>query len=362
MVIKYLSVICKMLRKVIPLIWLLIVFSPSASSADVTLDLTLTLPKYVEAIRLEDLQFERQNFNKIIFATLFKSDQEIPDVFINFSLTCTKGELFHGESVEFNLPAGACKLTNLDLTLPGSHVNLKTFKRYDAVDWLNQQMEQSGYLPPGKYRLSVELDQKTDSVRTLVSDSVDIVLRNPFGVKLRQPLGDQHQPSIISPDDLEFSWLSNAKHFELTIYDGGYKIVPTPMLNRLPVVFNLGKSTTLKSKKYRLSDLEKKKIQPGKIYYWQVTALVSTSNGIKPFRSGIGAFQMRYSQQDWDRITAYLYQIAGKDSLNLKSELAGYSPNGTIRLDGRQIGIEELAEIVAQIKDNQLKRMLVSTE
>ncbi|MBU0519837.1 hypothetical protein KJ564_12975, partial [bacterium] len=111
--------------------------------ANVSVHLTLTLPADVEAIRMEDLQFARQNFNKIIFVTVFKSETEVPGVFIDFSLRCTKGEILHGQTAQFILPAGACKLTNLDLTLPGSQTRLEEFELLDMAEWLNQQMTQS---------------------------------------------------------------------------------------------------------------------------------------------------------------------------------------------------------------------------
>ncbi|MBU1881090.1 MAG: hypothetical protein ABIE92_15040 [bacterium] len=330
--------------------------------ANVSVHLTLTLPADVEAIRMEDLQFARQNFNKIIFVTVFKSETEVPGVFIDFSLRCTKGEILHGQTAQFILPAGACKLTNLDLTLPGSQTRLEEFELLDMAEWLNQQMTQSGYLPPGEYSLTLQLKQAADSIVTLASDAVDITLKNPFGVDLTQPDGNYRNPTQVTLDDLKFAWSSNARRYRITIYNGGYHPIAPPNLKRLPVVLDVGGIQSLRQKSYQPGDTQRQLFQPGKTYYWIVTARVTTSHGEKAFVSRIGAFQIRYSPQDWDQIIASLYQILGDDTLSVLNDISGLTPNGSVRLDGRRIGIAELSEIAAQFQEKQLRKTSVTIE
>jgi hypothetical protein len=328
--------------------------------AEIALDLSLELPNGIEAIAWQDLLTEDERFSGIIFSAVVQSDRPVKGVYFRFVLQCTKGEVFRGNTRIFDLYEGITPFSNLDLTMPGATYRLNDFDATAEAKIIQREMQDVGYLPPGEYRLKVELVQpgKMDSV--LAFDEAKITLKNPFDIELIRPRGTPSNPRLVSKDDLTFQWSSSAKRFILTIWE-------KPEIPNDRYRFDLGspiyrteRSDPLNTKIFVFMEKDRVLLKAGRTYFWKVTSLVKTSSGIKEIDSPLGTFEIVPDANESAVLLAILRRIVGKANAEVWKEFSGFQPTGKIRVDGKWVTLDELMKMATDFDEGTCKILTVT--
>ncbi|MFQ6615263.1 MAG: hypothetical protein ACE5HZ_00660 [Fidelibacterota bacterium] len=100
----------------------------------------------------------------------------------------------------------------------------------------------------------------------------------------------------------------------------------------------------------------------GSIYVWQVQKRISTTEGVEVINSPIYAFQIK--ETTVDPVLQALGEILPEEMLESYltpcGPLTGFSPSGTVKLDGEDVDATSLNELVEQFRQG--NRTLISTE
>lgn len=103
-------------------------------------------------------------------------------------------------------------------------------------------------------------------------------------------------------------------------------------------------------------------LQAGNIYVWQVEKRISTTEGLEVITSPIFAFQIK--ETTIDPVIQALGEILPEEMLENYltpcGPLTGYSPSGDLKLDGEEVDVTALSQLVEQFRQG--SRTLISTE
>lgn len=329
----------------------------------VTLDLHLTAPSNLEVFFLEDLNISGTAPSAVVFQATVNSDLIIPEAFFVFTMRNAQSEILRGESNSFFLKPATLQITNLDLTIDGSPYRLDDYDIGSDAEYIEQKLLETGYFPSDTYYLRLELYSATNSDSLLASDELNVLLTNPFDIRLVSPMGTPSSPTTINTTTPLFTWSSSANQFLLKICEKGVGgLDPESVMQSRPhYETNIADPLIGQSFPYPASGFPP--LEPGRTYYWQVTSLVQTSGGATEYPSTIGAFTL-YQQVDPDaqRILSSIQWILGSSYQDIMAQLSGFQPTGDIRLDGSSLTIDELEEVADYFLKGQYKTTAVSTE
>lgn len=330
--------------------------------AEVTLDLTLELPADVEAIAWDDLQLSHQNLSRMIFSATTSADTPYTDVFFEFALVSTQGDVFRGNTKTFLLPAGIARFTNLDLSLPQSPFALHRFEFTSDALLIKQKMMKKGYLPPGEYVLTLALLQSGTVDSVLARDQVTIQLKNPFPIELTKPRGSFASPGQVTRADLMFQWSSAATTFQLTIWKKMSSLEEVRSVVEMKPLYQTELKHPLHKKSFTPSESERLLFAAGCEYCWRVTALVKTSRGIEKINSPLSAFVILPDRAESAAMLAAVEKILGARNATVLSQFDDYHPTGKVRLDGKFISLDEFLRLADAFQESGYQMLGVKTQ
>lgn len=100
----------------------------------------------------------------------------------------------------------------------------------------------------------------------------------------------------------------------------------------------------------------------GSIYVWQIQKRISTTAGLEVINSPIYAYLIK--ETTVDPVIQALGEILPEEVLESYltpcGPLTGFSPSGTLKLDGEEVDVTSLNELVEQFRQGD--RTLITTE
>jgi hypothetical protein len=318
-----------------------IIVQAMTCSATVNLDLSLTSANNLQVFFLQDLNVSGQAPASQVFRATIQSDEPAQSCRLEFSMRTAQLEIFNSSTGFFTLNPGVIQLTNLDLTSVGSPYRLENFSSNSVAQSIEEQLLQNGYFPAATYYLSLKLWSSAQTL--LAADEVVAVITNPFTTMLLVPAGTPESPAPIGGVLPLFSWSSSATQFLITICERTSDDPDPESVMQSRPHYQTDPASPLTGKSFSYPAAGVKPLESGHTYYWQVTALVQTTSGLKEYPSPIGAFTILQSQSpDAVRILTAIQRILGPGYLSALNQLTGFQPTGEIRMNGVIITIEDL--------------------
>ncbi len=310
-------------------------------SAAVNLDLSLSSADNLQVFFLQDLNVSGQAPASEVFRATIQSDEPPRSCRLVFSMRTAQVEIFSSSTGSFTLNPGIVQITNLDLTSVGSPYRLENFNSNSVAQSIEDQLLQNGYFPAATYYLLLELWSSEQTL--LAADEVVAVITNPFTTMLLSPAGTPESPALIGGMLPLFTWSSSATQFLITVCEKTSDAMDPESVMQSRPNYQTDPSAPVTGKSFGYPAAGAKPLEPGHTYYWQVTALVQTTSGLKEYPSPIGAFTILQSQSpDAVRILTAIQRILGPGYLSALNQLTGFQPTGEIRLNGVVITIEDL--------------------
>jgi len=341
---------------------LILAGSLSRGSAAVTLDLSLAASNNLEAFFLEDLNITGQAPASEVFRVTLQSDLPATPCYFEFSMGASAGEVIHGRSNVFTLNPGTLLISSLDLTQPDSPYWLTDHDLAPEANGIQEQVETMGYFPADVYRLYLELHESGGAL--LAHDELIVTITNPFTTQLLSPFGTPGLPGTAAGSPPVFVWAGQAGSYLLRICEQTYPGQdPESALQGRPH-YETDLSQPLTSQNFVYPPAGVRPLEPGRTYFWQVTALVETSSGSQSYPSAVGAFQIPAANADpqAQRILMAVQRILGPGRQGVLDELTGCLPDGGLRLNGRDISIEDLEALAAEFEQRRCRLAAVYAE
>jgi hypothetical protein len=316
----------------------------------VSLDLTLQAPTNLQAYFLQDLNLSGQGLTQEVFrAEVFSDLQQSTEAYFTFSLNNAQIPVASGKSINFTLNPGPLTITNLDLTNPGTPYRLQDYNITSEAQDIQDRALETGYLPSGIYVISLKLWQTTpDSL--LASDEVIFSITNPFVTQIIAPAGTPGFPGMVGSTLPLFAWSSQASQYLLKICERTTSDQDAESVLQNTPNYQTDPSQPLTSSSFVYPAAGAKPLESGHTYYWQVTALVQTSGGLRPYPSSIAAFTINTNPDPLgQRIMAAVQTIMNSGDASILEELVGFQPTGELRLDGTGVNVEDLEAVASKI-------------
>jgi len=279
----------------------------------------------------------------------------------NSASAVASSELLSGTSDPFLLPVGPLYITNQSLFSSTNDYGLQDYNfNEDAANDLMESILSTGKLPSGSYQFVITV---IEDVTTTVYDEeiLEFNISNPTTLDLLFP-GEPARMSDMLPIYTTlplFRWESDASEFRIRVCERlSINSSPEDVMEnepRLEVVLN---TTTFNYPPAAFP------LEEGKTYFWQVMAIVNSSNGPIEYPSEIWGFKIanltsgQFTATHMQAIN-YLMLILGSDFLtelfDEGGELANYSFNGTIINNGSSLSLEELTNLINKIFRGEIK-------
>lgn len=335
-----------------------------AARAEVSLNISLVAPSNLQAFFLEDLNVSGRSPAAEVFRfSLASTSPEALSGYLVFSMSSPQMLIISGKSNNFELvPKAVLLLSNLNLTEPGSPYELQDYEVSGHAQQIQDQLVQTGYFPADTYRLKLEFFA-AGSNSLLAADEVTAIITNPFNLQLVSPAGSPSTPAGLLSNTPVFAWSSQATQFLLKVCERtSPEMDPQSVMQGRPL-YETDFGAPLTSQSFAYPTSGSLPLEPGRVYYWQVKALVQTSGGIQEYPSDIGAFTIAQisSVQD-QRLVLALQRILGVNNQGILTQLAGYQSNGRIVLDGMEVTIEKLEEVALLFEQGAYRIRLVRIE
>jgi hypothetical protein len=344
-------------------IFLLIVLGWATPVAAVTLDLTLQGPGNLQAFFLEDLNISGQAPSEEVFRATVVNELPTPiEVYFQFSLNNAQLLIASGRSNNFNLYPGILSVSNLDLTAPNNPYQLDDYEISSQAEEIQNLMLQTGYLPAGTYIINLDVCQSS-TYEVLAHDEIVTAITNPFTIQLLSPSGNPSMPTPMTTLTPLFVWSSQAGQYILKICERiSPDQDPESVLQNLPH-YQTSSSEPLTSLSFTYPLSGVRPLESGRTYYWQVTALVSTSSGFREYPSAIAGFTITDNlDPQAQRIMTAVQMILNSGNASVLEDLTGFQPNGIIRLDGLGITIEDLESLARKFSQGEYQSTSVRAQ
>lgn len=224
----------------------------------------------------------------------------------------------------------------------------------DAVGQITDAVLRTGRLPSGTYYITVQV-LSANTGQLLATDTAVLVITNPTTLDLISPgqlAGGAECPLIFS-NLPQFTWNSDADRFLLTICEklpsnsSPEDVMQNPP--RFQRILNRGADFWgTPSFLYPSSALP---LQPGRIYYWQITALTTSTSGEVRLPGEIWCFQVQNDMGGGNRalmlqeLLSLLASLGWDDLQDLfapGAPLEAHLPTGRVIINGRIVDVNEL--------------------
>ncbi len=299
---------------------------------------------FPEKIYISDLEPEGFYRGNILFQ-ISGQENTTSQYQVKYLLFYGENILVEGRSGIFTLNTGETfQLTSRDLGDPscrfyiGEH-NLHTENKQVIGSFLA-----SGVLLPGDYLFEIQFIKMPDG---LIDTSVVFEFSIIGGSEVEAlspgvPCGES--PPVVIERPL-FLWLGDCDSFTLNIgLILNREVSPLQNLQLYPVLKKSGLTGNSFQFPHDYPPLEKGE------YVWQVVGFRSTSSGVEKLSSTPMCFMVE--PEKIQEIMEILKEKLGEDNPRLvEIEKGGFSPTGTILLNGRIITIEEFRQIMAGSKE-----------
>lgn len=253
-------------------------------------------------------------------------------------------------TIQVNLNAGPQNFTYRNFRGLNTQV-INFIYNSSAVGQITDAVARTGRLPSGTYFITVQVS--IDGAPA-AQDREILIISNPITLDLISPgqLAGQAECPVSFSNLPQFSWNSDVDRFLLTICErlpsntSPEDVMQNPprlqrMLTRGQDFF--GTPSFL----YPSSGLP---LQPGRVYYWQVTALTTSTSGEVRLPGEIWCFQIQ-NVMGGDRalrlqeLLALLASLGLDDAADLFAAggpLEGYLPTGRVTINGKIVDLDEL--------------------
>lgn len=259
---------------------------------------------------------------------------------------------------------GPMRLTYRDLRNKNPQIQVERFTyNPQSLGSLGDAILRNGQLPSGRYDLILEV-LLSNSDSPIGSDVETIIVSNPVSLDLISPgqnAGMAQCPTVLSTLP-QFTWNSDVDRFMITVCEllptnnSPEDVMQNPPRLRMALQRNqdfFGTPTF----QYPSAGLP---LLPGRTYYWQVLALLQTASGEVQLPSEIWCFKMHSNEAaqnliELQQLLNLLATLGLQDILELfkpGGPLAGYAPNGKIRMNGRNV---DLGELLALLQNGSIK-------
>ena len=232
----------------------------------------------------------------------------------------------------------------------------------DQLGQLGDAILRTGQLPSGRYDITVQALDPSGAL--LGQDTETLIISNPISLDLISPgqyAGMSECPTLFSPLP-QFTWNSDADKFIITVCEqlptntSIEDVMQNPPRVRMTLRRNqdfFGTPTF----QYPTGGLP---LQPGRVYYWQVIALIQSASGEVQLPSEIWCFKIH--SNDAQQTAVQMQQLMSLlASLGLQElwelfkpggPLANFQPTGKIIMNGKSI---DLAELLMLLQNGSIK-------
>ncbi len=347
----------------------LILFLASNTWANVSIDAGL-YNEDIKQLFINDLDLTQKGTSPLLFWIRFQNSQQTASsVFFRVTFifenrfTGQVSEILQGQSKPFDVPVVGLSLTNQDFFSGTGAYGLKEYRinKETASDILDYILS-SGKIPAGHYKFIFNLFNSQDhnqldetAISFMISDQISIDLISPGD---RADISDIIEIYTKLP---HFRWESNATTFRLRVCEkmpGNNS--PEEAMNNAPRFEYVAENQ--KSVQYPVANAFPLEI--GLTYFWQITALVATSNTTIEYPSEIWGFRIADVQENVKnskhfQILNYLKILLGDDNYRQifgeNGALKNYQSTGIVRKNGAHINLQELNTLLVALSNNEIQ-------
>ncbi len=370
----------------------LLLLSESAQ-AKVGARLILVNPN-LQVVRIGDLDFSKTGPKRNLFYLLLFNDGNEPvPVRLRFEIIFNNSRIASGSTNLFELPPtppGGLRVSQqqlIDGAVPdgqGGFIRIK-MQNYridaDKIERLKTRVFATGRLPSGRYIFQIRVETNQLPPDQIAPPSREtLIIRNPSNVFLIYPGSPVSSPNTpeIPTTYPQLQWQSDANIFNVLVFEKRPEDrTVQDVLNHPPFLriermvlppeqrqfFFQYPTTTqpIRLKNGGRSIGQIRPLQPGKVYYWYVEALIPTSsNDYKKLKSDVYKFRIlpRNPQNAQGRqVMTMLNNVLGERGRVLFKKLMeeGYMPTGKIRVNGRPMSMEEFTRYLMQLQNGKAK-------
>ncbi len=374
-------------------ILLALLFLSETAQAKVGARLILVNPN-LQVVRIGDLDFSKTGPKRNLFyLILFNDGNEPVPVRLRFEIIFNSSRIASGSTNIFELPPtppGGLRVTQqqlIDGVVPdgqGGFIRIRMLDyrvNADKIERLKNQVFATGRLPSGRYIFQIRVETNQLPPDQIAPPSREtLIIRNPSNVFLiypGAPVSSPNTPEIPSTYP-QLQWQSDANIFNLYVFEKRPEdrsvqdvLNHPPFLRMERMVFPPEQrqfffqypTTTqpIRLKNGGRSVGSIRLLQPGKVYYWFVEALVPTSsNDYKKLKSDVYKFRIlpRNPQNaQGKQIVTMLQNVLGERGRVLFKKLMeeGYMPTGRVRVNGRPMTMEEFSRYLMQLQGSKSK-------
>ncbi len=376
--------------------WLLLLlglfFLNQTASAKVGARLVLINPN-LQMVRIGDLDFSKTGPKRNLFYLLLFNDGDDARIRLRFDIFYNNSRLAGGITNTFLLPPtppGGLRVSQRQLidgsvVLPDGRTIRIKMKDYqidaDKIEKLKSQVFATGRLPSGKYIFQIKVESIELPPQDILPPSREtLLIRNPSNVFLifpGAPVNANTTPEIPTTYP-QLQWQSDANIFNIFVFEKRPEDrTAQDVLNHPPFLrveklvmppdqrqffFQYPTTTTpLRLKNGGRSVGPIRPLQPGKVYFWMVEALVPTSgNDYRVLKSDIYKFRVmprNAANAQGRQVVTMMRNLLGKRGEALMKKLLdeGYMPTGRIRVNGRAMTMEEFTRYLIELQNNKAK-------
>jgi len=328
----------------------LLLLGLSTSPAPGQVDVQTTLAP-VNTLSINDVDFINATTPKWLFTVVLTPRGPVPvQVRMNIRLAVSfAGDGSFNQAARYASPVfelnGSRTLTNLDLR--AAEFRAPVVLDQEARERFEETGLPSGDIPAGSYEFFVEIT--TADGQTILGDDDDrLVLTNPSTV---EPLMPSDGENVLTAYPL-FQWRGDAASWRIAVFQ------------RLPGQSGLEETAAgvphltaeVNGQSFLYPAAGARPLQQGETYVWYVEGIQPSLGGNEhSFRSTLRSFTVSSGSQTMNRsLLDDLEQALGPRYQGLIDQLrsGGFSPSGTVRLNGTPISITELMGILATLRGN----------
>ncbi|MEE9162643.1 MAG: hypothetical protein V3U35_06685 [Candidatus Neomarinimicrobiota bacterium] len=250
---------------------------------------------------------------------------------------------------------------------------------FNELDDMLSQIIQSGRLPDGTYRFSLDaLDPDTRNSLLVEPWTKDIISAHPIALELISPGGplEDTTNTEITTTYPFFQWESDpcaicgyqirvARYIpdEHSSMDDAIEDQTVLPLDQALGYYDAGNATSLQYPLTGAVDLE-----PGGVYVWQVQKTIPTSVGDETINSFIWALKIKGQERDLlsgpiiDLLRIAMGTERFEQAFDDGGELEGFEPNEVVRLNGEGINLTRVRSISTALQQGEISVITLEVE
>lgn len=293
-----------------------------------------------------------------------------------------------GETDNFELPIGPfIPFSNhqLNMGVPAGNGTTIQIDNYDTdltvIADLEDQILNTGRIPFGQYQFLMsiwEVDASGNPISGEITDNLNnhtLIITNPTSVVLLFPGESASADNIIEVNTTFpfFQWFSDASpvsgRYNISVFEKLQEHQGIQDVLNSPAIFQLegltqnffqypAESNPMFESGTVIGPI--RPLEPGGIYYWQVSSLIPTAS--EPLELISDVFRFKVSDNSLatemdPRILVFLEQLLGANRRHLLQQLQddGFTPNGKMTTNGIPLDINDLLETVSKVIRGEIK-------